>query len=186
MWKLKIAEGNGPYLYSTNNYVGRQIWEFDPEAGTPEERAAVEKARDEYKQVSRKGRARALPCGDILMRMQFKKENSHIDLSIPPVRLGTKEDVTYEATTTALRKAVRLNCAIQAPDGHWAAENAGPMFFYSTPPHCATHKWSNQHNFDSRAQKGTETLYLSPSAGNDNLVTKLNSLCFFRNTEVGE
>ncbi|KAH7849612.1 hypothetical protein Vadar_020384 [Vaccinium darrowii] len=132
MWKLKIAEGNGPYLYSTNNFVGRQIWEFDPEAGTPEESAAVEKAREEYKQVSRKDRARALPCADLLMRMQFKKENSHIDLSIPPVRLGAKEDVTYEATTTALRKAVRLNRAIQAPDGHWAAENAGPMFF--TPP----------------------------------------------------
>lgn len=66
------------------------------------------------------------------MYLQFKKENSHIDLSIPPVRLGDKEEVTYKATTTALRKAVRLNRAIQAPDGHWAAENAGPMFF--TPP----------------------------------------------------
>ncbi|XP_058193552.1 dammarenediol II synthase-like [Rhododendron vialii] len=132
MWKLKIAEGNGPYLYSTNNFVGRQIWEFDPDAGTPEERAAIEKAREEYKQIFKKDRARALPCADLLMRMQFKKENSHIDLSIPPVRLGDKEEVTYEATTTALRKAVRLNRAIQAPDGHWAAENAGPMFF--TPP----------------------------------------------------
>ncbi|KAE9452401.1 hypothetical protein C3L33_15698, partial [Rhododendron williamsianum] len=132
MWKLKIAEGNGPYLYSTNNFVGRQIWEFDTDAGTPEERAAVEKAREEYKQVFKKDRSRALPCADLLMRMQFKKENSHIDLSIPPVRLGDKEEVTYKATTTALRKAVRLNRAIQAPDGHWAAENAGPMFF--TPP----------------------------------------------------
>ncbi|XP_057464119.1 dammarenediol II synthase-like [Actinidia eriantha] len=132
MWKLKVAEGNGPYLYSTNNYAGRQIWEFDPEAGTPEERAAVEEAREDYKKVFKKDRSRALPCADLLMRMQLKKENSHIDLSIPPVRLGEKEEVTYEAATTSLRKAVRLNCAIQARDGHWAAENAGPMFF--TPP----------------------------------------------------
>ncbi|KAL6992254.1 alpha-amyrin synthase [Sarracenia purpurea var. burkii] len=132
MWKLKIAEGNGPYLYSTNNYTGRQIWEFDPTAGTPEERAAVEKAQEEYKKVFKKDRARALPCADLLMRMQFKKEHKNIDLSIPPVRLGEKEEVTYEVATTALRKAVRLNRAIQARDGHWAAENAGPMFF--TPP----------------------------------------------------
>ncbi|KAF5962148.1 hypothetical protein HYC85_003357 [Camellia sinensis] len=48
------------------------------------------------------------------------------------MRLGEKEEVTCEAATTALRKAVRLNRAIQASDGHWAAENAGPMFF--TPP----------------------------------------------------
>ncbi|KAI7998673.1 Beta-amyrin synthase 1 [Camellia lanceoleosa] len=33
MWRLKVATGGGPYepyLYSTNNFVGRQIWEFDP------------------------------------------------------------------------------------------------------------------------------------------------------------
>ena len=70
MWKLKVAEGNGPYLYSTNNYAGRQIWEFDPEAGTPEERAAVEEAREDYKKVFKKDRSRALPCADLLMRMQ--------------------------------------------------------------------------------------------------------------------
>ncbi|XP_058203406.1 dammarenediol II synthase-like [Rhododendron vialii] len=128
MWKLKVAEGKGPWLNSTNNFVGRQIWEFDPDAGTPEEREEVEKAQDDY----RKNRSRVRPSGDVLMRIQLKKENSHIDLSIPPVRLGEKEQVDYEAVTTALRKAVRLDCATQSKDGHWPAENAGPLFF--TPP----------------------------------------------------
>ncbi|KAF5962134.1 hypothetical protein HYC85_003343 [Camellia sinensis] len=116
MWKLKIAEGHGPYLFSTNKYVGRQIWEFDPDAGSAEERAAVEEAREEYKKKFKKDRPRALPCSDLLMRMQLKKENNNIDLSIPLVRLGEKEKVTYEAATIALRKAIRLNCAIQARD----------------------------------------------------------------------
>ncbi|XP_058203414.1 dammarenediol II synthase-like [Rhododendron vialii] len=128
MWKLKVAEGQGPWLYSTNNFVGRQIWEFDPDAGTSEEREAIEKARDGF----RKNRSQVHGCGDVLMRMQLKKENSNIDLSIPPVRLGETEQVNYEAVTTALKKAVRLNCAIQSKDGHWPAENTGPHFF--TPP----------------------------------------------------
>ncbi|GFS43140.1 camelliol C synthase 1 [Actinidia rufa] len=121
MWKLKVAEGNGPYLYSTNNYAGRQIWEFDPEAGTPEERAAVEEARETYKKVFKKRSCPGSPLcrssdanaeTNILILLlffdynpQFKKENNHIDLSIPPVRLAEKEEVTYEAATTSLRKA---------------------------------------------------------------------------------
>ncbi|KAF7148107.1 hypothetical protein RHSIM_Rhsim03G0094600 [Rhododendron simsii] len=132
MWKLKISEGKGPYLFSTNNYVGRQIWEFDPDAGTPEEREAVEQARQEYKDNSKKDRTRAPPCADLLMRMQLKKENKNIDLSIAPVRLGETEEVKHEAVTTALRKAIQLNRAIQSSDGHWPAENTGVMFF--TPP----------------------------------------------------
>lgn len=63
---------------------------------------------------------------------QFKKE-SGIDLpTMLPVRVGDEEEVMYEVATVAVRKALRLNRAIQASHGHWLAENAGPMFF--TPP----------------------------------------------------
>ena len=67
MWKLKIGEGkNDPYLFSTNNFAGRQTWEFDPEAGTPEERAEVEEARLNF----HKNRRIFPACGDLLWRMQ--------------------------------------------------------------------------------------------------------------------
>lgn len=68
MWKLKIGEGNGEdaYLSSSNNFVGRQTWEFDPKAGTPEERAAVEEARRSFLA----NRSRVKGCSDLFWRMQ--------------------------------------------------------------------------------------------------------------------
>lgn len=67
MWKLKIAEGgNDPYLYSTNNYVGRQTWEFEPDGGTPEERAKVEEARLHFWN----NRYHVKPSADLLWRFQ--------------------------------------------------------------------------------------------------------------------
>lgn len=39
---------NHPLLHSLNNHIGRQTWVFDPEAGTPEERAQVEQLREHY------------------------------------------------------------------------------------------------------------------------------------------
>ncbi|PIA35575.1 hypothetical protein AQUCO_03500145v1 [Aquilegia coerulea] len=129
MWKLKVADGGGPfseYLYSTNNFVGRQTWEYDPEAGTPEEHAEVENARQEF----HKNRFQIKPSGDILLRLQMLKENKDkFDLSIPSVKLGENDTVTKNAITTTLRKGVRFVSAVQTSDGHWAAEIGGPLFF---------------------------------------------------------
>nr|ADM86392.1 putative beta-amyrin synthase [Bacopa monnieri] len=126
MWRLKIAEGQGPYLYSTNNFVGRQTWEYDPNGGTAEEREAFEKARQEFNENRKKG---VHCCADLFMRLQLKKESGIDLLQIPPVRVGEKEEITYETATVAVTKALRLNRAVQASDGHWSAEN---LFF--TPP----------------------------------------------------
>ncbi|KAH7515218.1 hypothetical protein FEM48_Zijuj10G0003700 [Ziziphus jujuba var. spinosa] len=49
MWRLKVAYGGkDPNIFTTNEFVGRQIWEFDPDAGTDEERAQVEDARRHF------------------------------------------------------------------------------------------------------------------------------------------
>ena len=67
MWRLKIGEGsNGPYLFSTNNFAGRQTWVFDREAGTPEERVEVEEARQNFFKNRRQLRA----SSDLIWRVQ--------------------------------------------------------------------------------------------------------------------
>ncbi|XAR63728.1 Beta-amyrin synthase [Bertholletia excelsa] len=127
MWRLKVAKGGGPYepyLYSTNNFVGRQLWEFDPNYGTPEELAEVEEAR----RIFTENRSRVKPSGDVLLRLQLLKENN-FKQTIPPVKVGQNEEVTYEAATATMKRAVRFFSAMQAQDGHWPAENAGPLYF---------------------------------------------------------
>ncbi|KAK9282326.1 hypothetical protein L1049_005240 [Liquidambar formosana] len=49
--------------------------------------------------------------------------------TIPQVKVEDGEEVTYEAATTTLRRAVHYFSALQASDGHWPAENTGPLFF---------------------------------------------------------
>ncbi|PHT73303.1 Beta-amyrin synthase [Capsicum annuum] len=125
MWKLKIAEGqDGPYLYSTNNYVGRQTWEFEPNAGTTEERAEIEKVRQQFWD----NRYKVKPSGDLLWRMQFLQEKNFKQI-IPSVKVEEVEEISHEVATIALRRAVHFFSALQANDGHWPAENAGPLFF---------------------------------------------------------
>ncbi|WMV59875.1 hypothetical protein MTR67_053260 [Solanum verrucosum] len=125
MWKLKIAKGqDGPYLYSTNNYVGRQIWQFDPNAGTIEEHAEIEEARQHFWN----NRYKVKPNSDLLWRMQFLREEN-FKQRIGAVKVEEGEEISHEIATIALRRAVHFFSALQATDGHWPAENAGPLFF---------------------------------------------------------
>ncbi|KAK9099669.1 hypothetical protein Scep_023099 [Stephania cephalantha] len=48
---------------------------------------------------------------------------------VPRVKIdGDEEDLTGEAVTCTLRRALRFYSTIQADDGHWPADNGGPLF----------------------------------------------------------
>ncbi|CAN1340500.1 Lupeol synthase [Linum perenne] len=123
MWKLKIAEGGGELLSTTNGHIGRQHWEFDPNAGTPQEIAAVENIRQRFTHH----RFSIKQSADLLMRMQLTKENP--SGRIPAAVKLSDERITKEAVETTLRRGISFYSCIQAHDGHWPAESAGPLFF---------------------------------------------------------
>lgn len=68
MWKLKIGEGSDPWLRTGNGHVGRQVWEFDPDLGSQEELAEIEKLREEF----RLHRFEKKHSSDLLMRLQVR------------------------------------------------------------------------------------------------------------------
>ncbi|KVH92256.1 Terpene synthase, conserved site-containing protein [Cynara cardunculus var. scolymus] len=123
MWKLKIAEGGSPWLRTTNDHVGRQIWEFDPKLGSLDELADIEKVR----QAFHDNRFEKKHSSDLLMRSQFAKENS-LSVFPPKVNIKDAEDITEDKVTNVLRRAIGYHSTLQADDGHWPGDYGGPMF----------------------------------------------------------
>ncbi|CAI7886056.1 unnamed protein product, partial [Closterium sp. NIES-53] len=66
MWRLRVATGDSPFLTSVSDFPGRQTWEFDPAAGTEEERREVERLREEFT----RNRQEQKHSSDALMRLQ--------------------------------------------------------------------------------------------------------------------
>ncbi|XP_052135938.1 achilleol B synthase-like isoform X2 [Oryza glaberrima] len=128
MWRLKVAQGGGALLRSTNGFAGRAVWEFDPDHGTPEDRANVERVRRDFTNH----RLRRPESADLLMHMQFARENNHQRRGdrIPPAvnKLGEKEQVTEETVMASLRRALDEFSSLQADDGHWPGDLSGAIF----------------------------------------------------------
>lgn len=59
---------------------------------------------------------------------QFLREKN-FKQTIPQVKVKDDEEITYETATIALRRAAHFFSALQASDGHWPSENAGPLYF---------------------------------------------------------
>ncbi|CAA7023141.1 unnamed protein product [Microthlaspi erraticum] len=124
MWRLRIgakAEKDS-HMSTTNNYIGRQVWEFDANVGSPEELAEVEEARRNFSNNGYKASA------DLLWRMQFLREKK-FEQKIPRARIEDAKKIRYEDAKTALRRGLLYMAALQADDGHWPAENSGCMLF---------------------------------------------------------
>ncbi|XWS73368.1 hypothetical protein CRYUN_Cryun02cG0122100 [Craigia yunnanensis] len=127
MWKLKLSQGNEPRIKSVNNYIGRQYWEFDPDLGKPEERAEVEKARNQFTN----NRFQTKQSSDLLMRFQFARENSSAEMKLPPAKVNVSKrerTVSDEMVRTTLRRSLRFYSSLQAQDGFWPGDYGGPLF----------------------------------------------------------
>jgi len=123
MWRLTIGEGGGPLMRSDNGFLGRQVWEYDPEAGTPEERAEVERLRADFT----KNRLQRKESQDLLLRLQYAKQNP-LPPNVPTPKLEKGDEVTREIVTASLRRALIQYSSLQADDGHWPGDYSGILF----------------------------------------------------------
>lgn len=130
MWKL-VTAGTTPapsgeahlHLTSLNDFQGRQTWEFDPEAGSPEERAKVEQLRADFT----KYRLVQKHSADELLRLQSASRIAAKPCSPPstPLPSGIASPQRVEEH---LKGAISFYECLQQEDGHWPGDYGGPMF----------------------------------------------------------
>lgn len=125
MWKFTSAgsSGNHPLLVSLNDNQGRQTWEFDPQAGTREQRAKVEQLREEFT----KNRFKQRHSADELLRLQSAPKIDAQGRPKPPAD-AVPDKLTPERVEAHLRGGISFYECLQQDDGHWPGDYGGPMF----------------------------------------------------------
>lgn len=128
MWRLVVAGDSGanPYLLSLNKFIGRQYWEFDPSAGTSEERDHVEELRRDFT----KNRFAKRHSSDELLRFQAKDKikKAAVKISKDPDILGVSKPVPLSQVELQIRGGLKHYSCLQQHDGHWAGDYGGPLF----------------------------------------------------------
>uniref|UniRef100_I1NX51 Terpene cyclase/mutase family member n=1 Tax=Oryza glaberrima TaxID=4538 RepID=I1NX51_ORYGL len=120
-----------------------------------------------------------IPTNPIL---KFTRSNPS-KLEIPGIKLGEDEDVTEEAVLTSLKRAIRRYSTLQAHDGHWPGDYAGPMFllpglFY--PGYSTACDWCTKYCAINRTSKGdSPVLGVFDWSGNNPLLPELWMLPYF-------
>jgi cycloartenol synthase len=134
MWRFVSAgrtpagpgEKTHPYLTSLNDHCGRQTWEWHADAGTPEERAAVEAARahftaNRHTQRHSSDELLRLQCG---ARIAARRASPPVDQPLPP----NGQQPSAERVAAHLEGAIAFYECLQQEDGHWPGDYGGPMF----------------------------------------------------------
>lgn len=103
MWRLECSKGvDGlgrplEHLKTLNNNRGRQVWVWDPEAGTPEQRAQIEEAREHYAKhrfEQQHAADKLYRCGPTGRPTRIARIASPTRSLIPPLPLAARAAIT--------------------------------------------------------------------------------------------
>lgn len=120
MWKFHSASDSGghPLLVSLNGNKGRQTWEFDPKAGTPELRAKVEELRAAFTA----NRHVQHHSADELLRLQCSDKIAAKQYAPPADAIKDGETPSAERVEEHLKGAISFYECLQQDDGHFPGE----------------------------------------------------------------
>eukprot|EP00210_Caulerpa_lentillifera_P005704 g5455.t1 len=127
MWKFVSSgsSGDNPMLETLNQFIGRQYWEFDPDSGTAEDHAEIERLRSEFT----KHRFEKHDADDALLRYQARDRLKSVDIYLPmDDDLPSEGPIPDDRLEASLDAGIKFYECLQEADGHWPGDYGGPMF----------------------------------------------------------